>query len=130
MAAADHGEAVGGREIAGRRDLGDRLFAGIDEIGVLLAFVRERTEAEHAIFALQLHSHPRRDVIRNQRRDADTEIDVEAVAQLLGGAFGHLLACPGHHTSSPVPAGAAARLRTVRCSMCLTASGTCTRRWT
>src|SRR5262249_2038639 len=109
MAAADHGEAVGGREIAGRWDLGDRLFAGIDEIGILLAFVREWTKAQHAIFPWQLHPPPRRDVIRNQRRDADTEIDVEAIAQLLGGAFGHLLACPGHYPSSPVPAGAAAR---------------------
>ena len=129
MTAADHGEAIGGREITGGRDLGDRLLAGIDEIGILLAFVRERTEPKHAIFALQLHAHPPRDVVRNQRRDADTEIDVEAVAQLLGGALGHLLACPGHHTSSPVPAGAV-RLRRVRCSMCLTALGTCTKRWT
>src|SRR5262249_48260688 len=115
MAAADHGEAVGGREIAGRWDLGARLFAGIDEIWILLAFVREWTEAQHAIFALQLHAHPRRDVIRNQRRDADTEIDVEAIAQLLGGAFGHLLARPGHYTSSPLPAGRARRCRTLRC---------------
>src|SRR5437764_13844258 len=111
MAGAAHGEAVCGREISGGRDLGDRLLAGIDEIGILLAFVRERTEPKHAIFALQLHAHPPRDVVRNQRRDADTEIDVEAVAQLLGGALGHLLACPGPHTSAPVPAGAGASRR-------------------
>src|SRR5262249_60377309 len=66
----------------------------------------------------------------NERGDADTEIDVETVTQLLGGAFGHLIACPSHQTSSPVPAGAAVRLRTVRCSMCFTALGTCTRRLT
>src|SRR6266516_903215 len=128
--APDHGEAVGGRKIAGGRDLGDRLLVGVDEVRILLAFIRERTESEHAVLALQLHAHPRRDVVGNKRRDADTEIDVKAVAQLLGGAFGHLLAGPGHQTSSPVAAGAAVRLRTVRCSMCLTAFGTCTRRLT
>src|SRR5262249_41579808 len=130
VSAADHGEAVGGGKKARGRDFGDRLLAGIDEIGVLFALVGERTEAQHAVLALQLHAHAVRNVVRDQRRYADAEIDVETVTQLLGGAFGHLLAGPGHHTSSPVPAGAAARLRTVRCSMCLTASGTCTRRWT
>src|SRR5262249_6031496 len=128
--AADHGEAVGGREITAGRDLRYRLLAGIDEVRILLAFVRERAESEHAVLALQLHAHAPRYVVGNQCRNADTEIDVKAVAQLLGGAFGHLLACPGHQPSSPVPAGAAFRLRTVRCSMCLTAFGTCTKRFT
>src|ERR1700719_2827957 len=130
MSAADHGEAVGRREIAGGRYLGDRLLARVDEIRGFLAFVRERTEAEHAVLALQLHAHARGDIVRDERGDADAEIDVETVTQLLGGAFGHLIACPSHQTSSPVPAGAAVRLRTVRCSMCFIALGTCTRRLT
>src|SRR5262245_27173928 len=128
--AADHGEAVGGGKIARGRDFSDRLLAGIDEIGVLFALVAERTEAQHAVLALQLHAHAVTNVVRHQRRYADAEIDIEAVAQLLGSAFGHLLASPGHHTSSQVRAAASARLRTVRCSMCLTALGTCTRRCT
>src|SRR5262249_38482096 len=122
--------AVGGREIARGRDLGDGLLAGIDEVGVLFALVGEGPKAEHAVLALQLHAHALRDVVRHQRGNTDAEIDAEAVAQLPGGALGHLIASPGHQTSSPVPAGAALPLRTVRCSMCLTASGTCTSRFT
>src|SRR5262249_61606943 len=68
--------------------------------------------------------------VGTERGEADTEIDVKTVAQLLGGALGHLVACPGHQTSSPVPAGAAVRLRTGRCSMCFSALGTCTKRLT
>ena len=89
---ANHGEAVGRGEIARGRYLGHRLLAGVDEVWVFFALVREWPEAEHPVLALQLHSHPRRDVVRNQRRDADAQIDVEAVAQFLGGALGHLLA--------------------------------------
>ena len=37
-------------------------------------------------------STPLRDVVRDQRRHADAEVDVEAVAQLLGGALGDLFA--------------------------------------
>src|SRR5262249_60740112 len=61
--AADHGEAVGRREIACGRNLGDRLLAGVDEVRVFLAFVREWTESEHAVLALQLHAHARGDIV-------------------------------------------------------------------
>src|SRR5262249_56851999 len=76
------------------------------------------------------HANAGGNIVGKGRGDADTEIDEKPVAQLLGGARGHLVACPGHQTSSPVPAGAAVRLRTVRCSMCFTALGTCTKRLT
>src|SRR6185436_833935 len=84
------------REIAGGRQFGDGLLAGVDQVGVFLALVREGTEAEHAVLALQLHAHAFGNVVRNQRRDADAEIDIEAVAQLLRRAFRHLLTGPGH----------------------------------
>src|SRR3977135_833881 len=129
MAAADHGEGIGGGEIAGGGDLGDGLLSRIDEVGILLALVGEGPEAEHAVLALELHAHAVRYVIRHQGRDADAEIDIETVAQLLGGARGHLVATPGHQTSTPV-AAAATRLRTVRCSMCFLALGTWMRRCT
>jgi hypothetical protein len=45
------------REIARRRQLGDGLLAGIDEIGILLALIGEGAHAEHAVLALQLHGH-------------------------------------------------------------------------
>src|SRR5262249_12812701 len=67
----------------GGRNFGDRLLAGIDEIRILLAFIRERAESEHAVLALQLHADTLRDVVRNQRGNANTEIDVKSVAQLL-----------------------------------------------
>ena len=59
-------------------------------------------------------SMPSRDVVRHQRRDADAEVDVEAVLQFARGARGHLIAGPGHCRCPPQ---ATARLRTVRCSI-------------
>src|SRR5262249_61617168 len=76
------------------------------------------------------HANAGGNIVGKGRGDADTEIDEKPVAQLLGGARGHLVACPGHQTSSPVPAGAAVRLRAVRCAMCFTAVGTGTARLT
>src|SRR5262249_26340682 len=96
VAAADHAKTVSGREIAGRRKLGDRLLAGIDEIGILLAFIGKRTHAEHAILALELNVHSGRNEISNQRWNSDSEIDIKAVAQFLGRALSHLIPGPGH----------------------------------
>src|SRR5580692_12537530 len=107
MAAADHAERVRRVEIARGRQLGDGLLAGIDEVGVLLALERERAGAEHAVLRLQLHIDAVRDVVRHQGRNTDAEIDVKTVLQFLGGAFGHLVAGPGHDRSfrsSPSPA--------------------------
>src|SRR6266536_4178534 len=118
MAAAHHAEGIGAGEIAGRRQFGDRLLAGVDEVGVFLALIRERPHAEHAVLALQADVDAGRDVVGDQRRNADAEIDVVAVAQFLGGARRHLFAGPGHQISTPVAAaGAASRLRVLRNSM-------------
>ena len=70
-------------------------------------------------------------VVRHQRRDADAEIDVKAVAQFLGGALGHLIAGPGHQTSSPfLPAGWVGALADGALLDVLLAFGTCTMRFT
>ena len=45
-------------------------------------------------------STPVGDVVGHQRRDPDAEVDIEAVAQLLGGAGRHLVAGPGHGSFS------------------------------
>ena len=60
---------------------------------------RERAHAQHAVFGLQGHMHAVGDVVGDQRRNADAEVDIEAVAQFLRGACGHLVACPGHLSS-------------------------------
>ena len=92
MAAADHPEGLRAVEIARRRQLGDRLLAGIDQVRVLFSLERERAHAEHAVLALQLNRDPRRNEIRDQGRDADAEIDVEAVLELRRGAARHVVA--------------------------------------
>src|ERR1700693_540514 len=118
MPAAHHAEGFGAGEIAGRRQFAHRLLAGVDQVGVFLALVRKRAHAEHAVLALHADFDAVGDVVRHQRRDADAEIDVIAVAQFLGGARGHLFAGPGHQTSLPVAAaGACSRLRVLRDSM-------------
>ena len=74
--------------------------------------IGKRPHAQHAVLALQRHVHARRNVVRHQGRDADAEIDVEAVLQFLRGARGHLVAGPGHQTCLPGRRScASARLR-------------------
>ena len=71
-----------------------------DESGNLV-FIGERPDTEHAVLGLQGHRHPRGDVVGDERRNADAEIDVIAVAKLLRGARGHLVAVPGHQSFPP-----------------------------
>src|SRR5947208_3649834 len=104
MPAAHHAEGVGRGEIAGVWQFADGLLAGVDEIGVHLILIRERAHAEHAVLALQADVDAGWDVVRDQRRNADAEIDVIAVAQFLGGARRHLFTGPGHQISTPVAA--------------------------
>src|SRR5262249_61658033 len=85
---------------------------------------------EHAVLALQVHVDAVGDVVGDQRRDADAEIDVIAVAQFLGGARCHLFTGPGH-CASPVSCDyAAGRGRVLRNSMCFFAVPTSTMRLT
>jgi hypothetical protein len=51
--------------------------------------VGERTDAEQAVLGLQRHVHAFGDVVGHQRRDADAEVHVIAVAQFLRGALRH-----------------------------------------
>src|SRR3546814_2374262 len=53
MTAADHRETVSRREEARRRKCGDRLLAGVDEIGIDLIIIRKGADAEHAVFRLE-----------------------------------------------------------------------------
>ncbi|MNV91335.1 hypothetical protein D3C71_1858210 [compost metagenome] len=100
MAAADHGEAVGAAEIGALGDLGDRLLAGVDQVGVFLALIGEGAHAQHAVFRLQGHDHALGDVVGHQGRNADAQVHIEAVLQLFRGALGQLFAGAGHQTFS------------------------------
>ena len=79
MGAADHREAIGRSEIAGRRQLADRLFASIDQVRIDFIGVGKGPDTQHAIFRLQRDFDPIRDMVRDQRRDADSQIHIIAV---------------------------------------------------
>ena len=96
VAAADHGEGVGGGEGGGSGDEGDGFFAGVDEVGVDFGVEGERAHAEEAVFGLQGDGHAGGDVVGDEGGDAYAEIDVVAVLQFLGGTGGELVAGQGH----------------------------------
>src|SRR5690606_27502214 len=97
---------------------------GIAQVGIFLSRQGKGTHAEHAILALQPHVHTLRELVGHQRRNAGAELDIEAVAQFVGGPGRHLFAGPGPYATS------SAWMRTVRCSICLSGAGTWTTRST
>src|SRR5262249_22524638 len=74
----------------------------------------ERPKAEDAVLGLKDDFHARRDAVGDERRHADAEVDVEAVAQFLRGAADDLFAGQAH-------------FRTVLCSMRFSRLATMTR---
>src|SRR5690606_25189255 len=101
MAAADHGEAVAVGEEAAARKQRDRLLRCVDEVAVLLALRRRRPDAEDAVLAVEDDLAPRRDEVGDERRQADAEIDVAAVGDVLRGAPCDLAAAERLHSGSP-----------------------------
>src|SRR5216684_2227175 len=87
MPSADHGEGIAAGKISCPRNLGHRLFAGIDQIGIFVALKRKRPHAQHAVLALQHDLHPLGNVVRHQRRHADAHLHIEAITQLTSNAF-------------------------------------------
>src|ERR1051325_10163447 len=118
LAAADHSEGVGAGEIRRARNDRHGLLAGVDEVGVDVFVARERPQSEDAVLRLQDDFDPLGDAVGHERRHADAEVDVIAVAQLLRGAADDLFAVQWHRY-----------FLTVRCSMRLARLAT-TRRWT
>ena len=124
VTAADEREAGGAVEVAGAGDLGDRLLAGVDQVGVLFTFVGEGADAHHAVLGVEHHLDAGGDVVRGERGEADAEVDEHAVAKLLGDAHDDLLAGECHGSSSSSSGGVrlsrdqvVGRGRTVRCSI-------------
>src|SRR5208282_1866837 len=95
VAATNHGEGVGAGEIGGAGDFADRLFAGVDQVGIFGAFEGIRANAEHAVLALQDDIHASGNVVGNQRGHADAEVDVEPILQFAGDALDDAVALFG-----------------------------------
>src|SRR6185437_10595309 len=105
VAAADHGEGVGGGEDGCAGQEGDGLLAGVDEVGVDLGVEWIGAHAEQTVFRLKDNRHAGRDAARAESGHADAEVHVEAVLQFARGALGHLLPGPssflGHRLLLP-----------------------------
>src|SRR3546814_10261758 len=69
------------------------------QVRIDLIVIGKGPDAQHPVLGLERDRHPLWNIVRDQRRDADAEIDVIAVAELLGGAGGHLIAGTEEHTS-------------------------------
>src|ERR1700690_2322819 len=73
----------------------------IDQIPVLLAGLGFRTQSEHSVFAVDDHFPSCGNVARYQRRNADAEVDITSVRQVLRSPPGHLLARERTHVAPP-----------------------------
>ncbi len=118
VSAAHHRERVGRAEVAAAGGLGHRFLARVDQIGVDIGLERIRADAEHAVLRVQRDVHAGGHVIGDERRHADAEVDVVAVAKFPGDADDDAIAlihgapsqCASRHgASTTCRAGCAAR---------------------
>ncbi|PYV13856.1 MAG: hypothetical protein DMG21_20050, partial [Acidobacteria bacterium] len=86
--ATNHRKRVGARKVGGAGELCNRLLAGVHQVWVLLALRGRRANAEHSIFRVKHHFDAGWKVVRDQRRNADAEIDDVAVMELSGNPAG------------------------------------------
>ncbi len=96
---ANHPERKRGVEERGAGKHRHRLFAGVDQVGVFLALERIRAHPKNAVLALQRDPYALRNVVRDQGRQADAEINVLPVAQFLRNAGGELRTRQRHVTA-------------------------------
>jgi hypothetical protein len=92
VAAADHSKGFRAGEKGRTRHLADGFFAGVDQVGVLLALDRVRADAQHAILTLQNDLHAGRNMVGDEGRHTNAQIDVESVAQFASDALDDALA--------------------------------------
>ncbi len=92
MPAAHQGKAVGVVEIAAAGAQRHMLAAGVDEPRVQGFGFRRRPHADDAVLGVKDHLALGRHVIRDQRRDADAEIDRPSLGDVAGNARGELVA--------------------------------------
>ena len=82
LSAADHPEALRRAERGGSLAHRNSLLAGIDDVRVDLGLQRVGPDAEQPVLGLQLDVDARCDEVGRERRDADAEVHVHAVAEL------------------------------------------------
>ena len=111
VAATDHGERGGAVEEDRPGPGRDGLLAGVDQVGVFVALLREGPHAEDAVFTLEFHLHAGRNVVGHQGRDADAQVHIPPVLNLLRDALGDAVFVQ-HGVQFEGVCG-----RTVRCSM-------------
>src|SRR3954471_23594675 len=97
MAAADHGEAVRVMKVRGARQCRHALFARIEQLGIAFAGLGRGAHAEQAIFCVVNQRPARRHELRDQLRNANAQIHIRAVGNVLRQALRHLLARSPDH---------------------------------
>src|SRR3546814_17883345 len=95
-----NGKASSRREEAARRRWGDLLRSVLYAIVIDLVIIRKGADAEHAVFRLVDDLDVRQHEIRDESRDADSEIDVEAVLEFERRTRCHVFTGPGHQAVS------------------------------
>src|SRR5918994_5518696 len=83
VAAPDHGERLGAREVGGSDVLRDRQLPGVDQFWIHLLGLRGRAGADHAVLRMQEDLDAFGHVIGHERREADAEVDHVARLQVL-----------------------------------------------
>src|SRR5262249_8444626 len=92
MAAAHHRERVGVVEERPAGEERHRLLPSVDEVSVLLALRARGPHAEDAVLAVEKNFAVLRQVVADERRHADAEVDVRALGNVLRDALRDLLA--------------------------------------
>jgi hypothetical protein len=83
MTAPYHRKAVGMVEKSAARQERHGLFAGIDQIVVFLTGCGRGSDAKNAVFTVQNNFPPWRNMVGNQCRLTDTQIDDRSIKNIL-----------------------------------------------
>src|SRR6476469_6247396 len=97
VAAADHGEAVRVMKVSGARQRRHPLFARINQFGITFVRLGRRAHADHAIFCVVDQRAALRHELGDQLGNANAQIHVRAVGNILRQALRHLLARSPDH---------------------------------
>src|SRR5215212_4116918 len=91
VAAPDHGERLGAREVGGAYVLRNRQLAGVDQFRVHPLGLRGGSGTDHAVLRMQEDLDAFGHVIGHERREADAEVDHIPRLQVLGHAAGDVV---------------------------------------